>query len=401
MEDLQTPEADVSTVIDTEVDGVRSGGGKPAVEQTAPKPDVASKKESVRDSLEAEAKKLNATVDKPKAEPKVAAETAAKPEEDNPDDPDTDPAPKADGSEQEAKTSKPSEGRKTIEAPARFLPRAKELWRNVPNEVRTEWQRAEQEREQEISQYREAKSFRDELAPYEQMASKSGTTVKDAFSKFVNMEGLLRNDPTTGFRELMSNMQMHPVQAIAHIMKAANFTPQQLAEHMQREPDVYNGLTQARPQMQPQQQQQQERQPDPEVAALKQEMEAMRAERVANDVIKPFAEEYPEYFENEQAIAKILQSGIIEQIHGTGLSPRDKLEAALFMVAPGIRRSNVQTEDDETSVPARPSSPAVDLRGGKSVKSSPGGVTETIEPDRKMSMRDMLEEEARKIARRA
>jgi len=232
------------------------------------------------------------------------------------------------------------------------------------------------------------------------MAKQGGTTVKEAMGAYVRMEQALRTDPTAGFRDLMNNMQMHPTQAIGHIMRAAGVTPQQLVEHMQRAPDAYTGLSpqrQAQPQAQPQQ-----RQTDPEVAALKQEVEAMRAERVANDVIRPFAEEYPEYFDHEDAIAKVLGSGIIDQIHGNGLSPRDKLEAALFMVAPDVRRSGAQAVNDDVSVPAsRDPSPAVDLRGSRSVKSSPGSVTETVEPDRKMSIRDMLEEEARKIARRA
>lgn len=395
-EDMHTD----STVIDEGIDPVKSGGGKPPVEEQ-PKPEV-RKPESARESLEAEAKKLASTKDEddgddePKQDkkPVEAKDAEPKPEVKKSE------AEAKEGTEQEAKTPKPSEGRKIIEAPARFLPRAKDLWQNVPHPVREEWVRAEQERETEVAQHREAKAFRDELAEYEGMAKQSGTTVKDALGNYVRMEQTLRSDPATGFRALLQNMNMHPTQAIGHIMQAAGVTPQQLVEHMQREPHAYTSLAQPR---QMPQQQAQERVVDPEVSALKQEVEAMRAERVANDVIRPFAQEYPEYFDNEEAIAKVLQSGIIEQIHGKSLSPRDKLEAALFMVAPNIRRGFTDQSEDRGSVlsEANENAPAVDLRGGKSVKSSVGGVSDTSEPNRKMSMRDMLEEEARKLTRRA
>lgn len=47
-----------SRIIDTDIDGVKSGGGKPALEAPAEKPETQRKPESARDSLEAEAKKL-------------------------------------------------------------------------------------------------------------------------------------------------------------------------------------------------------------------------------------------------------------------------------------------------------------------------------------------------------
>lgn len=397
-----------STVIDLDVDSVKSGGGRVAPEPLD-KPEPNRKPESIRDSLEAEAKKIAAKPDtdeegeegddngdKPEVAKKDEAK-AAKPEARDPKE----SVPPTDGNEPEAKTQKPSEGRKIIEAPARLLPRAKELWNNVPHPVREEWVRLDEERDAEIAQYREAKVFRDELKDFEDLAKKNNVPFKDALTNYVDIERKFSEDPATGFRQLCQNLGLTPPQAIGHILRSANVTPQQLMEHLQREPQAYTGLA---PQRQAAQQPQpQQRAPDPEVMALKQEVESMRAERVANDVIRPFATEYPEYFENEDAIAKVLKSGIIEQIHGNGLGPRDKLEAALFMVAPHVKRSNGQVDYSEVSVPsaANTQTPAVDLRGGKSVRSSPGEVTEMVEPDRKLSMREMLEEEARKIGRKA
>lgn len=395
-----------STVIDTDIDGVKSGGGKPAVEPAPEKPEAPRKNESVRDSLEAEAKKLATTKDESgdddqpdaklkvddnkKVEAKESAEAKAK----------------VDANEPGAKeTPKPSEGRKIIEAPARFLPRAKELWNNVPHPVREEWVRIEQEREAEVNQYREHKQFREELKDFEELAQRHNVPFKEALNNYVDIERKFSEDPATGFRQLCQNLGMTPPQAIGHILRSANVTPQQLVQHIQSDPNAYTGLAGNRSAPQQQVQQPQQRVPDPEVSAIKQELEAMRAERVVNDVIKPFSEEYPDYHANQDAIAKVLGSGIIEQIHGNGLSPRDKLEVALFMVVPHAKRNDqAQAANGDNSVlrSANSETPAVDLRGGnKSVRSSPGEVSDTTEPEKKMSMREMLEDEARKMGRRA
>ncbi len=400
---LEAPQTD-STVIDTDIQGTKSGGGKPAV----PTPEVPRKPESVRDSLEAEAKKLesakdedddNDNEDKPVAEKKEPEKTA---KEVKPAEAEKSEAKAKDESGQEAKTPKPSEGRKIIEAPARLLPQNRELWKGVAHPIREEWVRREQEHEQEISQYREAKQFREDVKEFEELAQKHNVPFKQVLNNYVDIERKFSEDPAQGFRQLCQNLNMSPPQAIGHILRSANVTPQQLIEHMQREPSAYTSLAQQRQQTQ---QQPQQRQADPELESLKQQFQALQAERVAESVIKPFANEYPEYYDHEDAIAKVLQSGIIDQIHGSNLSPRDKLEAALFMVAPQVKRGSMVDTDQDNSVrdDERGSAPAGDLRGGnKSVKSSFGDVNDVIETQKKgQSIREMLEEESRKIGRRA
>ncbi len=393
-----------STVIDTDIQGTKSGGGKPAV----PTPEAPRKPESVRDSLEAEAKKLesakdededNDNEDKPVAEKKEPEKTA---KEVKPAEAEKSEAKAKDESGQEVKTPKPSEGRKIIEAPARLLPQNRELWKGVAHPIREEWVRREQEHEQEISQYREAKQFREDVREFEELAQKQNLPFKQVLTNYVDIERKFSEDPAQGFRQLCQNLNMSPPQAIGHILRSANVTPQQLIEHMQREPSAYTSLSQQRQQAQ---QQPQQRQPDPELESLKQQFQALQAERVAESVIKPFANQYPEYYDHEDAIAKVLQSGIIDQIHGSNLSPRDKLEAALFMVAPQVKRGSMVDTDQDNSVrdDERGSAPAGDLRGGnKSVKSSFGDVNDVVETEKKgQSIREMLEEESRKIGRRA
>lgn len=288
------------------------------------------------------------------------------------------------------KQPKPSEGRRIIEAPARFLPRAKELWNNVPHPVREEFERISKENEAEITQYREAKQTMDEIKEYSNLGKQHGVSLKQALDNYVGIERKFAADPADGFKQLFSNLGMQPQQAISHILRAFNVSPQALAQHIAQDPNAYTAL--ARQAQQPQTQQQPPaQQQNPEVAQLRQELDNMKAQSVAQQVIAPFAQEYPEYYHHEEQIAKVLQSGIIDQIHGSGLSPRDKLEAALFMVAPHAAKASVNPVQ-QTSV-NNDDTPAVELRGtpNKSVKGSPNaGLDNSGRKGSKMSRSDAI-----------
>jgi hypothetical protein len=384
-EPVEAPE--VSNPIDTDLDTKSSGSGKVLAEEPR-------KPESLRESLEAAAKEVKEE-DKPK-EKEVKAEEPKpekidKPEvkKDQPEKAEVEAAPDAE------KKPRGPETREIIEAPSRLLPRSKELWRNVPHELRSDIIRLEREVETERQTYREAAQFHDELREYRDLGKQHNVSVKQALDNYVNMEKVLHSDPATGFKQVLSNLNMQPARAIGHIMQAFGVSPQQLVQHLQQAPHEYTALAR---QQTPQPQQPQQPVEDPRVKALEDQMNAMRAEAVSTQIVAPFAQEFPEYYENEAKIAQILKSGIIEQIHGSGLSPRDKLEVALGMVAPHALsktvRQPVQNSNEHTQ-------PVGDLRGEKSIKSSVGAVTDAAQPEKKMSMREMLEDEARKIARRA
>lgn len=389
-----------STVIDTDIQGVKSGGGKPSIEST-PQKEAPRKPESARDSLEAEAKKIAAESEKEDGDEKPTAENK-EPEKPKAEVKESEAKAK-DANEPEAKPSpKPSEGRKIIEAPARFLPRAKELWANVPHPVREEFDRVMRESETEIAQYKEAKQFRDDVKEFEELAQRHGIPFKQVLTNYVDIERKFSEDPAQGFRQLMQNMNMHPTQAIGAILRSVNATPQQLAQMLTNNPEAFTALAPNMPrQTQPVQQQQ--RAPDPEVVAIRQELEAMRAEKVTNEIIAPFRKDFDVDDQTWADVEKVILSGILKEIHGSSLAPRDMLETALVMVAPHKRNSMARTDQDNSVQGDRTSeTPAVDLRGGnKSVKSSLGDVTDVAEPERKMSMREMLEDEARKLARKA
>jgi len=372
---LSEPMIESSTVIEPrghDADPAQAAHKEPdAPDAKEPAPKEPAAKESRLDTIKraaAELDKQNAESAKEPKEPAKEVTTAKDEIKAQPEKAEGEPAPVAE------KVTKPSEGRKIIEAPARFLPRAKELWNNVPHPVREEFERVMKENETETAKYRESHAFREELREFEEMAKSNNTTVKNAITNYVGLERKFSEDQSQGYKQIIQNLNSTPQQAIGHILRAYGVSPQQLVQHMQNFPHEYTALAQQRqaPQMQPQQQIQQQRQQDPEIAALKQEVESMRAERVANEIIAPFAREYPEYHDHEGQIAEVLKSGIIERIHGNGLSPRDKLEAALFMVAPNIRRSSQANPEDTVQSPyTNDITPAVDLRGTKSIKGAP------------------------------
>lgn len=391
MEDTTVLNEPNTPELSTELDTRGNEGTAPQhkeQEQEAPKAEEKAEKPISRmDALKKAADDVDAKAEvktDPKAEKPVGAKEGDKPEVSAEAKADAKSEPVAE------KQPKPSEGRRIIEAPARFLPRAKELWNNVPHPVREEFERISKENEAEITQYREAKQTMDEIKEYSDLGKQHGVSLKQALDNYVGIERKFAADPADGFKQLFSNLGMQPQQAISHILRAFNVSPQALAQHIAQDPNAYTAL--ARQAQQPQTQQQPPaQQQNPEVAQLRQELDNMKAQSVAQQVIAPFAQEYPEYYQHEEQIAKVLKSGIIDQIHGSGLSPRDKLEAALFMVAPHAAKASVNPVQ-QTSV-NNADTPAVELRGtpNKSVKGSPNaGLDNSGRKGSKMSRSDAI-----------
>ncbi len=380
------PAESVSTTLESDVTPKTSGGGKitPHPVEGA-KPEVPAKAESVRDSLKAELDKAKEPekVEKPvkaeklEEEPKPVTKTEAK---------SATPEKEVDASEQvkEQQTERKSEVRDRPEPPARFLPRAKELWRNTPNEVQSEVSRIVREHETEVQQYREAAQEMEEVKEYRELGKQHGVTLKQALDNYVGIERKFAADPAEGFKQLFSNLQMQPQQAISHILRAFNVSPQALAQHIAQDPNAYMSK-------QPQMPQQQQPQINPEVETLKRQNQAMQEQMAAFMYIEPFAKDHPRYHELEQDIALFLQSGKIP----ANLSPAEKLEAAYDMAERINPSSNVSSfSPKQTSSESRVDE---DFNGSKSIKSSPGNVLEVKEPDKKMSMRELLEDELKRL----
>lgn len=387
-----TPDAPLSTALETDSTPKTSGGGK-VVDPAVPNPElVPPKAESVRDSLKAEMDKAKEPEVKPEAKveakaEKPAVEADATKNPDNKVEKSAEPV-KADASEpvKDQQAERKSEIRERPEPPARFLPKAKELWRNTPNEVQSEVSRLVKEHETEVSQYRESHQFREELKEYEELGKKHNVTVKQALDNYVGIERKFAEQPGEGFRQLFQNLNMQPQQAISHILKAFNVSPQALAAHISQNPNAY--IAQHSPQLQ---QQNSAPVPDPNVERLEKQLMDMQTQMAQQQYIEPFVKDHPRYFDLEEDIVFFLKSGKIP----SNLSPAEKLAAAYDMAERINPSSNV------TSISPKQASPDSrvdeDFNGTKSIKSSPGNVLETKEPDKKMSMRELLEDELKRL----
>lgn len=249
------------------------------------------------------------------------------------------------GQEERRTQDRQSEGQnRQSEPPARFLPKAKEHWANVPNSVKSEiarWQAEETERSQTYKEY-------DALKPYADRARQSGTDLPTAVSRLVAMEDTFRQDPAAGYRALAQNLGQSPQQVISHVLRAYGIQPQQLASYIQQNPNAFNALGQ-----QPQQQRAPQPQADPRVDQLQKQLMDMQTQMVAQTHIEPFARENPRYYELEEDIAFFLNSGKIP----TSLSPRERLEAAYDM-AERINPSSMSAPVGPDEAPEKNARPA-------------------------------------------
>lgn len=392
-----------STVLNPETVSQPSGAGKPDL----------SEGQSIQDVLENELKTLREAEAKAEADDKAAKATEdAKAKADGAKDgdkdekpekaakePDKDQAkakrdetgkfakaedkPKADESAaekpaagQEATEKRQSEGRHP-EPPARFLPEARTKWANVPNEVKAEVHRVAQEYEAELTRHKAQAEAYEQVREYDEMAKRSGTTLKDALARFTGMENMLRQNPAQG---------------IAAVLKQVGTTPEQYAKHVLANPQQHRFQQAPQPQ-----------QPAPipkEVADLQKSVQAMQAQLVtarAQPIIERFASEHPDYHALETQIAKILGSGVIEQIYGTGLSPEQRLEQA-YRMAGGSSPSRSVPEPAPTPSGVDAPRPENLDAGRKSVRGAPDDGTDPKTEETETDLREMLRKELRRIA---
>lgn len=378
--------AEQSQVITETPNTATGAGAPPPPEAEAPKPDA---KLSNRDALakafdeaeaaskaEKEAKpddKTKLEAEKPKAEVKNPAEAkVAEPvkAEAKPDAEQSAAEKPANG--QETNERRQSEGQHR-EPPARFLPEARDKWGPTPHVVKAEIHRVMAEMEQERETTRAAVEAYESVKEYDEMAKSSGTTMKAAMANYVAIDKLLNENPVAG---------------IAHILKTVGITPQQYAEHVMKNPQAAQAPMPQRQQVQ--------QPPNPEIQALKQQVQALTSQSVsaqARPIIEAFAAKNPDYYQLQPHIAKVLKFGIVEELFGTGLSPEQKLAEAYRMVGgrPAPSHDNaVLTSQADSQAPIAPAR-SVDPDGQKSVRGAPSAGQTTTQRPKFKSNRDALE----------
>lgn len=363
----ETPSEPLSTQIDTEAAPAASGGGR----TTEVEP---FKRESVRDSLDKAAKSV-----KDEAEPKPE-KVEEKPEEKPEAEPKAEEAaqekPKAADAQESKDEPKPSEGRKHIEAPARLLPKHRELWKSVPHELRAELVRLNEEDAGQITQAKETTERYAEIREYDDLARQNGGSLKQSLERVRQLEDMMSENPIAALNQIL--LQAGP--------RKADGQPMSLFE-------LASAITQAGPQGYQQMVQQQPQQPkeDPRIAQYEQQLIQMQHQQIMTNIIEPFKASHPRYDELEPYIASFLKTDIIPQ----SLSSDQRLAHAYDMAD---RLYPTQQEDVKA--------PDADDRGGtstasKSIKSTPGSFTDTFsDGDRKVSIREAIERAGKKVALR-
>ncbi|MDR7032428.1 hypothetical protein [Mesorhizobium sp. BE184] len=408
--------APLSTSIDQGGAPLGTGGGIPNLNEPKPvdpKPEAKpAKPESAGDTLKGELARIrdeeaekakekgaDAAKDaKAKVDEAEKSEKGEKPVEkagDKADTEDKEPARKAEKSDAEKLATgqegedKPrqSEGSKRNEPPARFLPKAKEHWINVPHSVRDEVHRMADEHEAEVTKYKASSERYEPIRQFDEIAKSNGRELKDSLTKVVQVEQALARNPIMGLDMILREIGPRkpdgtPLSLYEVAQHIAQQSPQQFHQAMQ---GAHGQHEQA-----------QERQKtQTEVQQLREELNNMRVEATAQSIIAPFAASHPRYHELQDDIAFFLQSGKIP----ASLSPAERLSAAYDMaerINPVGSRSMPALKDTTEPVAAKP---APDDSGAKSIRGAPNGQDpdEDDDPDA-TDIRKLLRREMRKAS---
>lgn len=291
-----------------------------------------------------------ATKDEPKEKAEVKAEKPVEKVEAKPVEkaPETQPA-KADSVEKPAQEpeKRPVPESRNNEAPARFLPKAKEDWINTPRSVREETNRFIQEVENERKANETISKEWKEIEHYDKMAKANGTSVREALDNYTRVDKMLRTDPVNG---------------ISEVLKIAGVTPQQYAQYvLGQSPDG-------------QQQPQQQRGPAPEVQQLQsqvqqltQALQSFQQEKVLENahktLVDPFKADHPRFDELEPLMVKFINAGFIPE----NMSAQQRMEAAYDMAERLSPRSMAISSENVDEVQTQREKSAA----GKSIKGAP------------------------------
>jgi len=353
-----TIKGELARIREEEAKAAEKGDGKEPVKDEKEKPEVKADAETKEQKAERERAKDGKFAKAEKVEAPVEGKEGA---------------PEKVATEQDGSERRPSEGRQHVDPPARFLPKEREAWANVPNVVKSAISRIAQEHDTEVSQYRESHDNWQKLSKFDEMAKSHKTTVSDALERYTALDGLL---------------QSQPLEAIRQILGTRGITPEQYAQHVMNNPEAHRAP--AAPAA-----------PDPavrqmsgKVEQLEQTINEMRQEKAAAEIINPFRAANPRYDELQDDIAFFLQSGKIP----ASLSPQERLEAAYDMAVRINPTSAVETLQPREAPAAKTERPAKLDAGTKSIRGAPTGQDpEEDDPDA-TDIRALLRKELRRAS---
>lgn len=362
-------EAPLSTTIDADASPSASGAGAQAISEP---PEPVSARDDIEAAFKEDAEKT------PEAQKKVEAATPKRDE--------TTQAAQRDASGRfqvsAAKTAKeepasaepvvkdvaPAEqagddGAKHREPPKNFLPDSREVWRNVPRAVRRDIETMVKDHETVVAQHTESGQRYEAIKHFDDLARSNGRELSDSLNRVVELENLIQSNPLAGLNRILQD-------AGPRKADGQPFSLYEVADFIMKQgPEGYQNLVTQR---------QQQQQGPSEVDRLNERIAAMEAEAKAAPIINQFAAKNDRYYELESDIALFLQSGKVP----ASLSPEDRLAAAYDMAVRINPASNAQARPSTEGEDAERRA-GEDFSGSRSIKSSPGSVTEEVEDQAK------------------
>lgn len=379
MSELAEP---VSTDLTAE-NATTTGGGAP------PAATPASADESHRASLEAVMKDADKVAEKAKPEP--VAKEEAKADDKAPKDGETiketaekvvRDAPVDKVVDKAAEPAKEEQGNdKRPEAPQYLSERAKAVWRNVPRELQHEITQRDREAEDAKPKLERYEAIRE----FDEIAKSNGRDLRESLAKINQFENMMKSNPIGALNAILQEIGPRKQDGGALSLL-------EVAQHIVSQgQEGYNQTIQQARVMEQQSAREREVQ-------QQQQQQAQEHKKLINlAYVEPFRAANPRFDELRPHIAMVLNSDMVDK----SLSPPERLAAA-YEIAERINPASSQAPSDQGRALDDQRRADADLSGSKSIKSSPGLVTDEDTDDRAKPGEDILEsiqQAARKLKR--
>jgi uncharacterized protein YukE len=260
-------------------------------------------------------------------------------------------------------------------APERFSPDAKAAWDTAPEPVKAEVSRMHREMTQGIEKHRAAAEKFETVREFDELASKSGTDLKTALTRYVNMEQALRQNPLKGLEAVCQNIGVS-LRDVAQIVLG------QKPEEQQSQADAtIRELRQTVTRLEQQ------------VGGVTQHFQR-QAETSLQDQIARWADSRPHFEIIAPHIAAEMRDG------ATSLDDAEERVLQKYPQLATIAKASTSPKPEEqkpaASAAAAPDLEAQTLRGQKSIKGAPGSGSEPAAQPRSSSIKEALKRAAAK-----
>lgn len=389
--DTEAPTTEtLSTTIDTDPGPSAAGAGTPTLAEVTEKAEPVSLRDDIKAAMqETEAEPEKKGEEKPDAEAKddkAAKKDDGKPEEVKAEKVETEKpdAEKPKGADDGKASSRKEDGdHPKIDPPRNFLPDAREKWNNTPRPVQRDIEAMVREHEATVENHRKATERYETLRPYDELARSNGRDLRESLQKVFEIEDALASNPIAGLNKIL--MEAGPRKA-----DGQPFSLYEVAEFVMKQgPQGYQQMVSR------------QTNPNAEMQQLQAENERLRAQAEIAKVQMTVAPMVERFFSDNKAgpelqemVARVLKSDMVP----LSLSLPDRLAAAYDMAVRLVPASHEAPTNEAGPDSGRRADD--DFSGSKSIKSSPGSVTEQVEDQAKggESIRDSILKSAKRLS---